>query len=116
MSRLRRPFAGPPRPRVLLGPGRVILEEPQEGSDQLVDVRDHCLHVSVHVLALGLQQEVTRSQAGRRPPRSLDDLTAALGSHGIDVVPDEGGAIVPSLAVGLYAPGGTVEGVGIGSD
>ena len=47
---------------------------------------------------------------------SLEDLTEALGAQGVDVVPDEMGATVPSMSVGLYAPGGTVEGVGIGSD
>ena len=47
---------------------------------------------------------------------SVESLVETLGAKGIDVVPDEMGALVPSLSVGLYAPGGTVEGVGIGSD
>ena len=47
---------------------------------------------------------------------SIESLVEALGAKGIEVVPDEMGALVPSLSVGLYAPGGTVEGVGVGSD
>lgn len=47
---------------------------------------------------------------------SVESLVEALGAKGIEVVPDEMGALVPSLTVGLYAPGGTVEGVGVGSD
>lgn len=47
---------------------------------------------------------------------SVESLVEALGAKGIEVVPDEMGALVPSLSVGLYAPGGTVEGVGVGSD
>lgn len=47
---------------------------------------------------------------------SVESLVESLGAKGIDVVPDEMGAAVPSMSVGLYAPGGTVEGVGIGSD
>ena len=47
---------------------------------------------------------------------SVESLVEALGAKGIEVVPDEMGALVPSLSVGLYPPGGTVEGVGLGSD
>ncbi|MCP3423125.1 hypothetical protein [Nocardioides pinisoli] len=47
---------------------------------------------------------------------SVESLVEALGAKGIEAVPDEMGALVPSLSVGLYAPGGTVEGVGLGSD
>lgn len=46
----------------------------------------------------------------------VDALKDALAAHGVEVVPDEMGAVVPSLEVGLYAPDGTVEGVQIGSD
>ena len=48
--------------------------------------------------------------------QTVDDITRALAERGIDVVHDEVGATVPSMAVGLYAPGGKVEGVGLGSD
>lgn len=47
---------------------------------------------------------------------SVESLVEALGAKGIEVVPDETGALVPSLSVALYAPGGTVEGVGLGGD
>ena len=46
----------------------------------------------------------------------VEALVEALGMKGFEVVPDEMGAVVPSLSVGLYAPGGTVEGVVLGSD
>lgn len=47
---------------------------------------------------------------------SIDSLAEALGTRGLEVVRDEDGGTIPSLAIGLYAPGGTVEGVGLGSD
>jgi hypothetical protein len=77
------------------------------------------------VVSLGQTRDDVRSVLGdfrtfRRTPQlvgeSVESLVEALGAKGIDVVPDEMGALVPSLSVGLYAPGGTVEGVGIGSD
>ena len=46
----------------------------------------------------------------------VDALTTALAAQGVEVVPDEMGAVVPSLEIGLYAPDGTVEGVQVGSD
>ena len=46
----------------------------------------------------------------------VDALVDALAAQGVEVVPDEMGAVVPSLEVGIYAPDGTVEGVQIGSD
>lgn len=46
----------------------------------------------------------------------VDALKEALAAHGVEVVPDEMGAVIPDLEVGLYAPDGTVEGVQIGSD
>ena len=46
----------------------------------------------------------------------VDAPIEALAAQGVQVVPDEMGAIIPALEIGLYAPGGVVEGVGIGSD
>lgn len=47
---------------------------------------------------------------------TVDDLAEALGARGLEVVRDRDGGTIPSLGVGLYAPGGPVEGVGLGSD
>ncbi|NPC41002.1 hypothetical protein [Nocardioides sp. zg-1230] len=47
---------------------------------------------------------------------TVDDLAAALGARGLELVRDEDGGTIPALTVSLYAPGGTVEGVGLGSD
>ena len=46
----------------------------------------------------------------------LDSLETSLGDKGLELVRDEAGATIPRVQVGLYAPGGTVEGVGLGSD
>ena len=44
------------------------------------------------------------------------DLAEALGARGLELVRDEDGGTIPALTVSLYAPGGSVEGVGLGSD
>ena len=46
----------------------------------------------------------------------LDALETSLGDQGLEVVLDDAGATIPSMQVGLFAPGGTVEGVSLGSD
>lgn len=46
----------------------------------------------------------------------VDALVEALAAQGVEVVPDEMGAVIPALEIGLYAPDGTVEGVQVGSD
>ncbi len=46
----------------------------------------------------------------------VDALVEALAAQGVEVLPDEMGAVIPALEIGLYAPDGTVEGVQIGSD
>lgn len=105
--------------RDVLGDFRTFRRTPDsEEADQFVDCGAMATYSPDGVLVLLELADPARVELDgvQLVGESLDDLTAALGSHGIDVVPDEGGAIVPSLAIGLYAPGGTVEGVGIGSD
>jgi hypothetical protein len=46
----------------------------------------------------------------------LDEVVEALGTKGVEVVPEDMGARVPSVSASLYAPDGTVEGVQLGSD
>ena len=46
----------------------------------------------------------------------LDPLQTSLGDRGLELVLDDMGATIPSVQVGLYAPGGVVEGVQLGSD
>lgn len=47
--------------------------------------------------------------------KSLDDVEAALGENDIELRRDDMGATIPSVAVSVFAPDGTVEGVQLGS-
>lgn len=46
----------------------------------------------------------------------VEGVIDSLGARGVEVVPDDMGATIPSMSVGLYAPSGDVEGVQLGSD
>ena len=46
----------------------------------------------------------------------LEELRKRLDDRGLELALDESGATIPSMQIGLYAPGGADEGVGLGSD
>lgn len=105
--------------RAVLGTHRTFRRTPQsEEADQFVDSgaiatyspEGELVLVEMHDPALVLLEGV------QLMGETVDDITRVLAERGIDVVRDEVGATVPRVALGLYAPGGTVEGVGLGSD
>ena len=70
-----------------------------------------------HVLLLELTEPARVELEGvQLLGEELDALQTSLGEKGLELVLDEVGATIPSVQVGLYAPGGTVDGVGLGSD
>ena len=105
--------------RTILGDFRTFRRTPDsEEADQFVDsgaMATYSADGSLVLLELTDPAEV-ELEGVQLVGESVESLVETLGAKGIDVVPDEMGALVPSLSVGLYAPGGTVEGVGIGRD
>lgn len=105
--------------RGTLGDFRTFRRTPDsEEADQFVDsgaMATYDADGSLVLLELADPAEV-EIEGVRLVGESVESLVEALGAKGIEVVPDDMGALVPSLSVGLYAPGGTVEGVGLGSD
>ena len=57
--------------------------------------------------------EVAGVQLLGEPLQAVREL---LGARGVQIEFDDLGALIPSLAVGLFAPSGVVEGVQLGSD
>ena len=105
--------------RATLGDFRTFRRTPQSGeADQFVDsgaMATYSPDGSLVLLEL-VDPARVELEGVQLVGESVESLVEALGAKGVEVVPDEMGAVVPSLSVGLYAPGGTVEGVGIGSD
>lgn len=105
--------------RSVLGDFRTFRRTPDsEEADQFVDsgaMATYSADGSLVLLELTDPAEV-ELEGVQLVGESVGSLVEALGAKGIEVVPDEMGALVPSLTVGLYAPDGTVEGVQLGSD
>ena len=105
--------------RAVLGDFQTFRRTPQsEEADHFVDcgaMATYDVDGSLVLLELADPAEVELERV-QLVGESVESLVEALGAKGIEVVPDEMGAVVPSLSVGLYAPGGTVEGVQLGSD